>query len=168
MTLTSKITNYDPRWSSRYENEAARLRPLFGESLVDMHHVGSTAVPGLAAKPEIDILIVVPAKAEEEDWSAGLAPFGYSRGSNLSTGHQFYKRDVSEGRTHKLHVCTEGHVEIKRTLDFRNLLRRDDRLRRDYALLKLHLESMVTDGMVEYLQKKGAFISDALNTDGHP
>lgn len=61
MALTSSITDYDPTWPQRYVEAAATLAPIFGGRLVEMHHVGSTAVPGLAAKPEIDVLAVVDA-----------------------------------------------------------------------------------------------------------
>ena len=162
MPLTSQITEYDSRWPSQFDCEVTRLRPIFGEVLAEVHHVGSTAVPGLAAKPEIDILIVVAAHAEEMDWSAALAGLGYRRGGNLSIGHQFYKRDVSGIRTHKLHICVTGHIEIARMLEFRDLLRQSDPLRQDYQSLKMSLERSNTLGIGEYLEKKAPFINTAL------
>ncbi|TIS72125.1 MAG: GrpB family protein, partial [Mesorhizobium sp.] len=59
MPLTSSIQTYDPKWPQKYADEAERLTPIFGSALMEIRHVGSTAVPGLAAKPEIDVLAVV-------------------------------------------------------------------------------------------------------------
>ena len=59
MALTSKITAYDPSWPQQYGDEVTRLTPIFAQTLFEVHHVGSTAVSGLAAKPEIDVLVVV-------------------------------------------------------------------------------------------------------------
>ncbi|MEC5397947.1 GrpB family protein [Uliginosibacterium sp. H1] len=165
MPLTSVIEHYDPAWPLRYEEAVAYLRPTVGSSLLAIHHVGSTAVPQLAAKPEIDILIVVTPASADHDWSGRLSTHGYRRGGDLSTGHQFYKRDAGGVRTHKLHVCVEGHPEIARMLRFRDLLRDDDLLRAEYAALKLMLERTKSDGIDEYPRKKAPFIDDALATD---
>ena len=59
MALTSSITAYDPRWPQSYADAAGQLAPIFEPGLVEIHHVGSTAAPGLAAKLEIDILAIV-------------------------------------------------------------------------------------------------------------
>jgi GrpB-like predicted nucleotidyltransferase (UPF0157 family) len=59
MALTSQISEYDNEWPNRFTAEKARIEAVFGSKAVDIHHVGSTAVPGLAAKPEIDLLVVV-------------------------------------------------------------------------------------------------------------
>lgn len=164
MSLTSKITEYDPRWRQQFETEATRLRPVFGESLIAICHVGSTSVDGLVAKPEIDILIVTAVQALSIDWSSGLRMFGYRRGGDLSKGHQFYKRDVAGIRTRKLHVCIAEHEQIRLMLDFRDELRRNNRLRDEYGSLKLYLERTNADGIGEYLDKKAPFIESILQS----
>ena len=162
MSLTSQIQEYNAQWLSQFDGEATRLCLIFGATLIDIHHVGSTAVPGLAAKPEIGILIVVGEQEKEVDWSAALAGIGYKRGGNLSAGHQFYRRNVAGIRTHKLHACVAGHSEIVRMLEFINLLRRNKRLRQEYESLKLNLARSETIGMIEYLEKKKPFIEATL------
>ncbi len=87
---------------------------------------------------------------------------GYVRGSDLSEGHHFYRRNVDGIRTHKLHVCTRGHLTIIQMLGFRDLLRRDALIRQQYEALKLQLESSNSDGMAEYMEKKSPFIIAAL------
>lgn len=88
---------------------------------------------------------------------------GYVRGSDLSEGHHFYRRNVGGVRTHKLHACTRGHLTITQMLGFRDFLRRDASIRQQYEALKLQLESSNTGGMAEYLEKKSPFIEALLH-----
>lgn len=158
MLLTSPIRPYDPTWPQQYAKEETRLRPIFGAKLQEIHHIGSTAVPELAAKGEIDILAVIGLAGEVNDWSQSFAELGYRRGGDLSPDHYFFKRDVGGVRTHKLHICREGHAQISRMLRFRDHLREHaaDRLR--YQELKLRLEHENTNGIQEYLTAKDPFI----------
>ncbi|KAF0863857.1 GrpB family protein [Pseudomonas sp. LD120] len=161
MALTSKISLYDNQWPAAFRAEKARIAKGFGSELMDVQHVGSTAVPGLAAKPEIDLLVVVAQNRDEEARTAFMAGLGYVRGSDLGLGHHFYRRDVDGVRTHKVHVCVSGHEQIERMLNFRDLLRQDSDLRQQYQNLKLELEARNREGVGEYLAQKAPFI-DAL------
>ncbi|MBR7618040.1 GrpB family protein [Phenylobacterium sp. 20VBR1] len=158
MALTSSIQAYDPRWPGMYAEEAARLAQVFGRDVVEVHHVGSTAVPDLAAKPEIDILAVVNLVDVPEMWAKGFAELGYRRGGDLSAGHRFFKRDLNGVRTHKLHICDQGHPSIADMLKFRDHLRRTPVDRARYQALKLRLERENTDGIGQYLASKAPFI----------
>lgn len=162
MPLTSSIQPYDPQWPQRYVDEAARLTPIVESALVELHHVGSTAVTGLAAKPEIDILAVVNSTDVFKEWSRSFEKLGYRRGGDLSPGHHFFKRDINGVRTHKLHVCREGHPTVAEMLRFRNHLRRDPNDRVRYEKLKLKLERENTQGIREYLSAKQPFIRSIL------
>ncbi|MCH7417826.1 GrpB family protein [Pseudomonas mosselii] len=162
MALTSKITTYNPEWPQRYEADKMLLVSAFGDELIAMHHVGSTAVPQLAAKPEIDVLIEVSEHRNAAARDEVLLSLGYVRGSDLSEGHHFYRRNIGEVRTHKVHICRCGHPSIIQMLTFRELLRNDASLRQRYQDLKIELEATNTGGMAEYLEKKGPFIITAL------
>ncbi len=162
MPLTSPIRPYDPSWPRKYANEEARLRPIFGLALMDIHHVGSTAVPGLAAKSEIDILAVINFTDMLEQWSRSFEELGYRRGGDLSPGHHFFKRDVAGVRTHKLHICREGHGQIAKMLRFRDHLRQHPADRMRYQELKYRLESQNTGGIQQYLSAKEPFINAIL------
>lgn len=163
MPLPSPIRPYDPKWPREYADEEARLRPVFGPALVEIHHVGSTAVPALAAKGEIDILAVINVTGAVEDWTRSFGELGYRRGGDLSPGHHFFKRDVAGVRTHKLHICREGHAQIDRMLLFREHLRQHPVDRMRYQELKLKLERENTGGIQEYLAAKEPFISEILS-----
>lgn len=135
--------------------------PAFRNLAIGIHHVGSTAVPGLAAKPEIDILIVVRDQNAADNCLQAMADLGYRRG-DLSAGHSFFKRDVEAVRTHKVHVCLEGHLQIARMLRFRDLLQENETLRNEYQTLKLKLEAENISGIAEYLAAKAPFIETVL------
>ena len=158
MPLTSSITDYDDKWPCLYEAEVKRLRSIFGDACVEFHHVGSTAVEGLAAKPEIDILVVVSNSNGIDAWRADLNGLGYRRGGDLMEGHHFFKRDVGGIRTHKLHVCASDHSQIGRMLGIRDHLRSNSADRRAYAELKFRLERENRTGIAEYLTGKAPFL----------
>jgi len=158
MALTSKISPYDPQWPLQFATEKQRVENAFGPELIDIHHIGSTAVPEIYAKPEIDILVVVSEHGNEEARGEFLQALGYVRGSNLSAGHHFYRRDINGVRTHKIHVCVAGHEQIERMLRFRDLLRENDDIRQQYQDVKLQLEANNRGGISEYLAHKAPYI----------
>lgn len=158
MPLTSSITDYDDKWPRLYEAEAKRLRPIFGDVCVEMHHVGSTAVEGLAAKPEIDMLVVVSDPSPLNHWQHELLRLHYRRGGDLMEGHHFFKRERGGVRTHKLHICVVGHSQISRMLGIRDHLRANPYDRQAYAELKLRLERENRTGIAEYLDAKAPFL----------
>lgn len=163
MALTSRISTYDPKWPSAFEAEARRIHSVPARSVLTIHHVGSTAVPDLMAKPEIDLLAVVESVVLASEWTLCLDKLGYRRGGDLAPGHLFYKRDVEEVRTHKLHVLEAGHADIDRMLRFRDRLRSDRDVRQDYQALKLRLEAENAAGIREYLSGKAEFVEKALD-----
>jgi len=160
MALTSSITEYDDRWPMLFEREAERLRPVFGRALVGIHHVGSTAVISLSAKPEIDVLAVVLETKCLDEWRRALDGLGYKQGKDLQAGHHFFKRDVDGVRTHKLHVCQDEHPQIHRMLAIRDHLRENREDRIAYENLKLRLERENEYGIAEYLDGKAPFLDD--------
>lgn len=158
MPLTSQIVPYDPEWPVRFEREAARLRSIVGFGRFEIHHVGSTAVPRLSAKPEIDILAVYHGAEISASTEQQLKDLGYRRGGDLTPGHHFFKRDIDGLRTHKLHLIQASHAKIAHLLTFRDKLRANDVLRSEYERLKIRLERENISGIREYLDGKEPFI----------
>lgn len=158
MALTSQISLYNHQWPMLFQVTRQQVANACGPELMAIHHVGSTAVEGLAAKPEIDVLVVVEQHCDEARRNRLLQDLGYVRGSDLSPGHHFYRRDVNGVRTHKIHVCINGHGQIEWMLRFRDLLRSDAGIRLQYQNLKLELEASNTEGIGEYLARKAPFI----------
>ena len=162
MTLTSDITPYNPEWPKMFADEVIRIAPIFGGSLIEIYHVGSTAVPELSAKPEIDLLVVVEDDDALDEWTASFRKLGYKKGGDLSPGHRFFRRNVNGIRTHKVHVCLKQHPQIARMLRFRDHLRSHPEVRNEYQSLKLKLERENTKGIGEYLEGKEPFIDKVL------
>ncbi len=161
MQLTSKIIAYDPAWPENYLMEASQLVAIFGTDLVNIHHIGSTAIPGISAKPEIDILVEITAGVQPT-YSNPLTALGYSRGEQLGKGRWYYRKNQESVRTHKLHVCNSGSAPVRDFILFRDYLRDHPACRKEYQELKLKLESTNTQGIREYLDGKASFIRRVL------
>jgi GrpB-like predicted nucleotidyltransferase (UPF0157 family) len=131
------FADYSPEWPSEFEREAGRLRALLGEELVAVHHVGSTSVPGLAAKPIIDLLPLVRAIAAVDDSTPRLRKAGYRDwGEYGLPGRRLFTRDRGEDRTHNVHVYQFDHPDVERHLAFCAYLRHHEPARREYEALK--------------------------------
>jgi GrpB-like predicted nucleotidyltransferase (UPF0157 family) len=155
------LANYDPAWRTDFDQEAARLRTVLGAMLLDVHHIGSTAVPGLVAKPVIDMLAVVSSVHKLDEYQDRLARIGYEgMGEFGIPGRRYFRKHADDGRrTHHLHAFAVGAAEIERHLDFRDYLRAhpDEAMR--YAELKRVLAQRSPDTRA-YTDGKTAFVHE--------
>jgi len=147
------IVPHDPRWRDGFAIEAAAVRRALGPTLTGIEHIGSTAVPGLVAKPIIDMLGVA-ASLDAVDAGA-LTGLGYAAlGEYGIPGRRYFRKDAADGaRTHHLHIFSEGHRAIERHLAFRDYLRAHPPAAADYAALKASLA-----GRDDYQEAKAAFV----------
>lgn len=151
-----EIAAYDPTWPSAFEAERARLAPLLHGA--EIHHIGSTAVPGLAAKPVIDVMALV------DDLDAPLAGlveaggYAYPEAYNAGlSGRRWLCRPSAAHRTHHLHLV-DDRAELARHLGFRDRLRADPELAASYAALKRDLAARSGDDREAYTAAKGDFV----------
>ena len=166
----AEIRPHDPRLGDRARAERARLAWLLAPWLVDgVEHVGSTAVPGLAAKPVIDLMASVTdpgaaaMKAGERLAADGWCYVPPELDSGGSWRRFFVKPDVSgQRRVAHLHVIRAGHRRWAEQIAFRDALRGDDQLARGYEDLKRLLAAQHPDDREAYTAAKAAFIADAL------
>jgi len=112
-----KIVDYTPDWNDRYQAECSIMRKVFGDLVNSIHHIGSTAILTAKSKPEIDILVVVKDVSSLSRYDEAIERLGYKvRGECLDSGgtpgRYYYSKDVDNVRTHKMHVCAMGHIEI--------------------------------------------------------
>jgi GrpB-like predicted nucleotidyltransferase (UPF0157 family) len=132
------LAEYDDRWPVTFEEEAARIKQTLGDDAIRVEHVGSTSVPGLAAKPIIDIVMEVADSSDE----AGYVPRMDAAGYELRIREpDWYEHRVfkSPAADINLHVFTVGCPEVERMMRFRDHLRRDESDRRRYDGLKREL-----------------------------
>jgi GrpB-like predicted nucleotidyltransferase (UPF0157 family) len=158
-----EIVAYDPDWPALYDAEAARLRDMFGPDLVATHHIGSTAVPNLPAKPIIDIMVVIRDIRGIGQFDAGMIGMGYRvRGECLEAfgtpGRFYFSKDIGGVRTYQVHVMQVGHPDIEEKLAFRDYLRAHPHEAAAYANLKQGLAAMNTQGIAEYIKGKDASV----------
>lgn len=135
-----EVVPYDPEWPARAGAEIERLRAALGEAALEIEHTGSTSVPGLAAKPTLDFLIVVRSFDALDTRESALIALGYEpRGPAGIPGRRYYRIRQGEAHTHHIHCFEPHHPEIARNRAFRNALRADPDLARAYAELKQQL-----------------------------
>ncbi len=165
----------DPRWAGRAAIERARLVELLAPWLVDgVEHVGSTAVPGLAAKPIIDLMVSVhDPEVVVERASQRLSAAGWCYVPPELDGRPwrrfFVKPDASgQHRMAHLHVITSGHPRWAEQIAFRDMLRRDGRLARRYEDLKRRLADQHGHDREAYTEAKATFITEALRQGAGP
>src|SRR5690242_16859614 len=133
-----QIDDYNPEWPALFEREAARIRAALGDRIVLLEHVGSTSVSGLAAKPRIDILLVVPNSADEPSYVPPLQAAGYVLRIREPDWHE-HRVFKGPDTDVNLHVFSPGSTEIDRMLLFRDWLRSHPADRQLYERAKREL-----------------------------
>lgn len=154
------VLPYDPAWKDQFEEGALQIKAVLGDQCTDIHHIGSTAVLGLAAKPVIDILPVVKDIKAIDFFNDKLAELGYiAKGENGLPGRRYFQKGGDE-RTHHVHVYQEGNVEIRRHLAFRNYLRDHPQVAGNYGALKKGLAFEYPWDIENYIEGKSEFVSE--------
>ena len=154
------VRPYDDAWITAYAEEAERLRAALGLYADHLEHVGSTAVPGLAAKPIIDLALGLADWSQLAELTTRLQMTGYSAfGERGRIGDHFFALGPEELRTHYLHVVAWGGDRWDNYLLFRDRLRSDTVLRDTYAKLKTELAAKHSSDRPAYLAAKEQFIA---------
>jgi GrpB-like predicted nucleotidyltransferase (UPF0157 family) len=155
------LSAYDPQWPRLFEREAERIRQALGERALVLEHAGSTAVPGLAAKPIIDIVLVVDDSADESAYVPALEAEGYVL--RIREPDWFEHRVFKGPDTNvNLHVFSRGCVEADRMLAFRDHLRADERDRRRYEDVKRELAARNWKYVQHYADAKTAIVAEIM------
>jgi len=160
---TVRVVPHRPAWAALFAEEAARLRAALGDRVLAIEHVGSTSVPGLAAKPILDLAASVPDLADAEALLPALAALGYQHKPDPDLPERLYLvKGPAERRTHHLSLAEPASRFWREHLRFRDLLRADATLAAEYARLKLALAERHPHDRPAYQAGKQAFIDDAL------
>ena len=155
------LSDYDPEWPRLYAREERRIRAALGERTVLLEHVGSTSVPGLAAKPRIDILLVVPDSADEPAYVPPLEAAGYQLAIREPDWHQ-HRCFKGPDTDVNLHVFSPGCVEIERMLGFRDWLRAHPDDRQLYERTKRELAAKNWKYVQNYADAKTAVVEEII------
>lgn len=158
-----QLVDYDPAWPQMFRTMREELLHAIGNSIRAIHHVGSTAIPGLCAKPIIDICIEGEVYPPGEPIIEALAQLGFAHhGEAGVAGRHWFAKGAP--RTHHLHWCPVNGSIVRATLKFRDVLRADKALRDEYTHIKAaSAQQNLVDGLA-YNQDKEPFILKVLNT----
>jgi len=163
------VVEHSPKWATLFAAEADRLASVFGSQLVAVHHIGSTAIPGIKAKPVIDILVEVRDIGEIESFTESMTALGYRpRGECLDNpvpgtpGRFYFSKDTDGVRSHQVHVCQEGHFDIRDKLLFRDYMTAHPSDARKYSAMKETLAREFRHDTVGYIRGKDEFVKGAI------
>jgi GrpB-like predicted nucleotidyltransferase (UPF0157 family) len=156
-----RVVPYDPRWPDLFQAELQRLRTALLPLVATIEHIGSTAVPGLAAKPVLDILAGYDDPELLQQYIMRFEAAGYEhRGEQGIPGREFFRR--GNPRSYHVHLTRLGNTIWRQHLGFRDLLRSDPALRDAYADLKRQLAAQFPTNREAYIEGKAGFIQTAL------
>jgi len=160
------VTDYNPAWPALFKQERERLDTALGSLLVIIEHVGSTAVPGLAAKPIIDLLVGVRSLEEARPRCIQrLQSLGYTYMPEYQSwlpDELFFRKGVPGPWTHHVHVMEPTNPGWERRLLFRDYLRAHPDAADAYVDLKRRLAATFNDDIAAYRNGKGAFVEQAM------
>ncbi|AFQ19178.1 GrpB family protein [Bacillus thuringiensis] len=152
------VVPHENHWSEKFQMEAERLKTAMPET-VKIHHIGSTSVPGLAAKPIIDMIMEVESIERVDRWNERFIELGYIvKGENGISGRRFFIHGTEEKRLYHLHVFEKGNPEIVRHLAFRDYMMAHCEEAEAYATLKKELAEKYTYDGTLYTEGKNEFV----------
>jgi GrpB-like predicted nucleotidyltransferase (UPF0157 family) len=161
------LADYDPEWPALFEREDRRIRAALGDKILQLEHTGSTSVPGLAAKPCIDMTMVVPDSSDESTYVPALEAAGYVlwiREPDWDEHRVFKGPDTNVN----LHVFSPGSSEVERMVGFRDWLRTHDDDRDLYLRTKRELASREWKFVQNYADAKTTVVEGIIARAGLP
>lgn len=157
------VVPYDPNWVIQFQQIATELSGFLTKSIISIEHVGSTSVPGLWAKPIIDIDIVIASGMFVHVKQLLTAHGYYHRGDLGITGREafgYIDAEKAHHMTHHLYVCEEGNAELKQHLALRDYLREHPNIRDQYSQIKRQMAALHPHDIDAYLAGKESIIMD--------
>ena len=178
MRRTIKIAKYTPAWAEAFADLSCVLKVALGELALGIEHVGSTSVPGLGAKPIIDLDVIIESPKSLPSLVEALGKVGYHHRGDLGiSGRDAFGREDDtvprdgSGRvwpSHHLYVCAQDSEELRRHLAFRDHLRHDAKTAARYERLKRNLAERYPYDVDSYVEGKSEFISDIISSAAGP
>lgn len=156
------VVPYDEKWPELFNAESFLIKRLLGEVAKDIHHIGSTSVPGLSAKPVIDILLEVSDINELDQCTPAMVNAGYvARGENGIAGRRYFIKEGNQ-RSHQVHAFSVGDRQVLRHLAFRDYLRKHTDIAMAYAEVKRTAQLLYKNDAQGYSAFKTPFIEHHL------
>ena len=153
-----EVVPHDPNWKQKFKEEANKIKEIFEEIFVDIHHIGSTAVPLVKAKPIIDILVEVTDINKVDSYNRQMEELGYVALGEYGIPRRRFFHKGGKQRTHHVHIFQAGNKEIKRHIDFKNYLISNPSVAKKYSLLKEEMAMKYSNDIDKYQEGKESFI----------
>jgi GrpB-like predicted nucleotidyltransferase (UPF0157 family) len=162
MTRKVAVVPPDRNWPQAFEDEASQLLIAFGDNPIAIHHIGSTSIFTIYAKPIIDILVEVTDIKKVDDRNVTIESLGYvAMGEHGIAERRFFRKDNQLGiRTHHIHTFETGSAQLDRHLAFRDYLRSHPDDAQSYSDLKQKLAQQYPNEIESYMAGKSAFITE--------
>ncbi len=155
------LYEYNPAYPEQFETESLGVKAILGENLLAIHHIGSTAIPGMIGKPVIDMGAVVREFPIRPDQIAALTKAGYIYwDANPDPSRMFFLKGMP--RTHHLHIYPEGSAKPADQVLFRDFLNKNGAYARQYAELKTQLAAQYSNDREKYTESKTGFVQQVL------
>jgi GrpB-like predicted nucleotidyltransferase (UPF0157 family) len=156
-----EVVPFSKQWATAFRNEADNIKAIFREECVEIHHIGSTSIPGMHAKPIIDIMIEVQDIEKVDRFNAKMAKLGYeAMGEHGIAKRRFFRKGGDE-RTHHVHVFQTGSEHIERHLAFKEYMVAHPNKAKEYSKLKQTLAQQFPFAIESYIEGKAPFIKKA-------
>ena len=155
-----RVVPYDSNWPEQYRQEAVRIKGVLGNEIVNIHHIGSTSIPGMSAKPIIDILLEVRNIAKIDSYNDEMIGLGYEpRGELGIPGRRYFSREEPKDvRTHHIHSFQTGDIGLTRHLAFRDYMIKHPNVAKIYAELKIVLARRFPKDIDGYISGKHLYV----------
>lgn len=154
-----ELVPYTSEWKSQFEEEAKALSLALSSTLIAIHHIGSTAIPGIVAKPIVDIIAVVQDIRAIDDLTPSIEALGYEpKGEYGMPGRRFFVKKQTGKQRFNVHIFQKGHADIERHLRFRDYLLTHPEDATTYSELKKSLITLSADDIEKYCWGKDDFI----------
>ncbi len=162
MTRKVEVVPHHPNWRNLFETESKQMMIALGENVIAIHHIGSTSIETIYAKPIIDILVEVKSIDRVDDHNSSMQLLGYQcMGEFGIEERRFFLKDNFAGiRTHHVHIFKFGSPQVKRHLTFRDYLNTHSQEAESYSVLKRSLADKYPDDIQRYMDGKHNFIQE--------
>ncbi|MGO5065373.1 MULTISPECIES: GrpB family protein [unclassified Clostridium] len=155
-----EVVPHNPEWKIKYQKEADKIYNIMKEEIVKIHHIGSTSIEGIYAKPVIDILVEVKDINNVDNYNEEMKRLGYiAKGEYGIKGRRFFLKGLYH-RTHHVHIFEKGDSEIERHINFRDYMREHKEEAKQYEELKKELALEFRYDIDYYCEGKDSFIKE--------
>lgn len=158
-----KVLSHQAEWSKMYQAESKKIKNVFKEEILNVYHIGSTAIPNIKAKPVIDIMVEVINIANVDNFNNDMEQLGYEAiGENGISKRRFFRKG-GDNRSHHVHIFEQGNEEISRHLTFRDYMINHPEEAMKYSQLKQSLAEKFPNNIEKYIEGKNDYIKEIDN-----